>query len=110
MKIRLVAFLLPFFVFLPVFPGGAVTITPVYDPEERSERTGFYDDDRLTPEQRAEIGPSGNDAATLGEARRNALEHAFGLVEAKLGGSTNVTVEVKFTSTELDSTDRKSVV
>ena len=104
MKVRLVAFLLPFFVFLPVFPGGAVTITPVYDPEERSERTGFYDDDRLTPEQRAEIGPSGNDAATLGEARRNALEHAFGLVEAKLGGSTNVTVEVKFTSTELDST------
>ena len=103
MRIRLVTFLLPFLVLLPVFPGGAVTITPVYDPEERSARTGFYDDERLTPEQRAEIGPSGNDAETLGEARRNALEYALGLIEAKLGGGTSIGVEVKF-STELDST------
>ncbi len=103
MKIRLIAFLLPLFVFLPVFPGGTVTITPVYDSEERSARTGFYDDERLTQEQRAEIGPSGNRAETLGEARRNALEHALDLIEAKLGGSANIAVDARF-SNELDST------
>ena len=106
MKIRIAAFLLPFFVLLPVFPGGAVTITPAYDPEERSATprpTGFFDATPLTPEQRAEIGPSGNDAATLGEARRNALEHAFGLIEDRLGGNIDITVDVKFTD-ELDST------
>ena len=103
MKVRLVAFLLPFFVFLPVFPGGAVTVTPAYDPEERNRPTGFWDERSLTQEQKNEIGPSGNDAETLGEARRNALEHAFGLIEAKLGGNIDITVDVKFTD-ELDST------
>ena len=90
MKIPLAAFLLPFFVFLPVFPGGAVTIEPVYGSGERNAQTGFWDETPLTEEQKDETGPSGNDAETLGEARRKALEHALGLIEAKLEGDVTI--------------------
>ncbi len=105
MKILLAAFSLPFFVLLPVLPGGAVTITPVYDSDERNANppTGFWDETPLTEEQKDEIGPSGNDAETLGEARRKALEHALGLMEAKLEGDVTIKAWVGF-SDRLDST------
>ena len=105
MKILLAAFSLPFFVLLPVLPGGAVTITPVYDSDERNANppTGFWDETPLTEEQKDEIGPSGNDAETLGEARRKALEHALGLMDAKLAGDVTIKAWVGF-NYELDST------
>ena len=106
MKIPLVAFLLPVFVLLPVFPGGAVTIEPVYDSGERSAQTGFFDATPLTQEQKDQIGPSGNDAETLGEARRKALEYAFGLMEPKLAGDFTIRVEVSFS----DALSRASAV
>ena len=105
MKIPFAAFLLPFFTFLPVFPGGAVTIEPVYDSGERNANppTGFWDETPLTEEQKDEIGPSGNDAETLGEARRKALEHALGLIEDKLEGDVTIKAWVEF-NYEFDST------
>ena len=98
MKIYVTVFLMLLCVSFPVSSGVAVTIRPDYDyaPAERTERTGFFDDTPLTREQRDEIAPSGNDATTLGEARRNALEYALDFVAAKLGGNITVRVGVKF--------------
>ncbi len=103
MKIHPTAFLLLFCVLFPVFPGVAATITPVYDSDERSGQTGFYDDTALTQQEKNEIAPSGNDAETLGEARRKALEHAFNLIAAKLEGSVTVRVDVGFENTDTTS-------
>ena len=96
MKIHLTAFLLLFCVFFPVSQGIAATVTPDYDSDERNGRTGFYDDTDLTQQEKNEIAPSGNDAETLGGARRKALEHALGLIEAKLEGNFTVRIGVKF--------------
>lgn len=105
MKIHLAAFLLLFCVLLPVSPGIAATIAPVYDSDERTGQTGFYDDTALTQQQKDEIAPSGNDAGTLGEARRKALEHALNLVASKLGGSVAVRVDVGFEAPDTTSSD-----
>ena len=70
MKIHLTAFLLLFCCFFPASSGVAATITPIYDSDERNGSTGFFDATPLTQEERNRIGPSGNNAETLGEARR----------------------------------------
>ena len=103
MKIPLTAFLLLFCVFFPASSGVAATIVPVYNPEEETGRTGFFDATPLTQEERNRIGPSGNDAGTLGEARKKALEHALGLIADKLGGSVTVRVDVGFENTDTTS-------
>ena len=72
------------FFLLTFFPAGpycgAVTIEAQYG-------TGFNDTTGLTEEERALLGDSGNNASTLGQARRNAFEHAAGLLEDRLPGS-----------------------
>ncbi len=109
MKIHLTAFLLLFCVLFPASPSVAATIVPVYDSDERSGQTGFYDDTALTQQEKNEIAPSGNDAETLGEARRKALEHALGLIAPKLGGSVTIRVDVAFEDAD-DTTSSGSII
>ena len=108
MKIPLTAFLLLFCVFSPASSGVAATIVPIYDSDERNGSTGFFDATSLTQKERNRIGPSGNDAGTLGEARRKALEHALGLIADKLGGSVTVRVDVGFEN--IDTTSSGSFI
>ena len=81
------------FFLLTLFPAGpycgAVTIEAQYG-------TGFNDTTRLTEEERALLGDSGNNASTLGQARRNAFEYAAGLLEDRLPGSNTIRVGVSF--------------
>ena len=108
MRIHLTAFLLLFCVFFPASSGVAATIVPIYNPEEETGRTGFFDVTPLTQEERNRIGPSGNDAETLGDARKKALEHALGLIADKLEGSVTVRVDVGFKN--IDTTSSGSFI
>lgn len=61
---------------------------------------GFNDSTELTQEDKDLLAGSGNNANTLGEARRNALEHATGLLGSKLPGANVIRVEAFFKSFE----------
>lgn len=99
------------FFLLTVFPAvsysGAVTIEAIYTDVPG---TGFNDTTGLTEEERALLGDNGNNAGTLGEARRNALEHAASSLERKLPGSNTIRVEVSFGSFEDGTTVAKTHV
>ena len=87
---------------LPAVPhGGAVTIEAVYTDVPG---IGFNDTSRLREEERALLGESGNSAATLGQARRNAFRHAAGLLERRLPGPNTIRVEVSFRFFEDENT------
>ena len=97
------------FFLLTVFPAvpysGAVTIKAIYvDPQG----IGFNDTAALTEEERALLGDNGNDASTLGQARRNAFEHAASLLEQKLPGHNTIRVEVSFGFFEDENTVAKT--
>ena len=97
------------FFLLTVFPAvsysGAVTIKAIYvDPQG----IGFNDTAGLTEEERALLGDNGNNASTLGQARRNAFEHAASLLERKLPGPNTIRVEVSFGSFEDENTVAKT--
>lgn len=92
-------------VFSAVSYSGAVTIEAVY---ADAPGVGFYDTTGLTEEQRALLVDNGNNASTLGEARRNAFEHAAGLLERRLPGSNVIRVEVSFRSFENEATVAKA--
>ncbi len=87
------------FFLLTVFPAvpysGAVTIEAIYTDVPG---IGFNDTTGLTEEQKARLGDGGNNASTLGQARRNAFEHAAGLLEEKLPGQNTIRVEASFRS------------
>ena len=89
------------FFLLTVFPAvsysGAVTIKAIY---ADVPGTGFNDTAGLTDEERALLGDNGNSASTLGEARRNAFEHAARLLESRLPGANVIRVEAFFKSFE----------
>jgi hypothetical protein len=93
------------FFLLTVFPAvpycGAVTIMAVY---ADVPGIGFNDTAGLTEEERALLGDNGNNAGTLGQARRNAFEHAAGLLERKLPGQNTIRVKVSFRSFENEAT------
>ena len=80
-------------VFSAVPYSGAVTIKAIYTDVPG---VGFNDTTGLTEEERALLGDNGNNASTLGEARRNAFRHAAGLLERKLPGPNTIRVEVSF--------------
>ncbi|MYH40158.1 MAG: hypothetical protein F4154_04305 [Candidatus Dadabacteria bacterium] len=61
---------------------------------------GFNDPTELTQEDKDLLARSGNSAITLGEAKRNALEHAASLLEDKLPGANVIRVETFFKSFE----------
>lgn len=93
------------FFLLTVFPAvsysGAVTIKAIY---ADAPGVGFNDTSGLTEEERALLADNGNDASTLGQARRNAFEHAAGLLERKLPGQNTIRVKVSFGSFEHENT------
>ena len=97
------------FFFLTVFPavpyGAAVTIKAIYTDVPG---IGFNDTTGLSEEERALLEDNGNSASTLGEARRNAFEHAAGLLEQKLSGSNVIRVDVSFGSFENEATVAKA--
>ena len=97
------------FFLLTVFPavpyGGAVTIQAIYTD---APGVGFNDTAGLTEEERELLADNGNNAGTLGQARRNAFEHAAGLLERKLPGQNTIRVEVSFGSFEDENTVAKT--
>ncbi len=74
---------------------SAVTIEILYTD---ASGVGFKDNEPLTEEQRSLLEETGNNAQTLGQARKNALEYAIGLLENKLTSSNAIRVEVSFSS------------
>ena len=56
---------------------SAVTIEILYTD---ASGVGFKDNEPLTEEQRSLLEETGNNAQTLGQARKNALEYAIGLL------------------------------
>ena len=93
------------FFLLTIFPAvpycGAVTIEALY-PD--APGTGFNDQSGLTEEKRALLGDNGNNASTLGQARRNAFEHAASLLEDRLPGPNIIRVEASFIPFEDETT------
>ena len=90
--------------FLSVPYCGAVTIKALY---ADAPGTGFNDTTRLTEEKRTlfgDNGNNGNNANTLGQARRNAFEHAARLLENRLPGPNTIRVEVLFRFFEEETT------
>ena len=99
------------FFLLTVFPAasytGAVTIRAVY---KDVQGIGFNDTSGLTEEERAALAENGNNAETLGQARKNAFDHAAGLLGKKLPGSNVIRIEVSFTSFEDEATVAKTYI
>lgn len=97
------------FFLLTVFPAvsysGAVMIKAIY---ADVPGVGFNDTAALTEEERVLLGDNGNTASTLGEARRNAFEHAASLLGQKLPGQNTIRVEVSFGSFEDEATVAKT--
>lgn len=97
------------FFLLTVFPAasysGAVTIEAIY---ADVPGIGFNDTTGLTEEERVLLGDNGNNASTLGQARRNAFEHAASLLEQKLPGQNTIRVEVSFGFFEDEATVAKT--
>ena len=88
-------FLLSVFSVIP--QSTAVTIQFLYTDVPG---VGFNDSTELTQEDKNLLAGSGNSASTLGEARKNALEHAASLLESRLPGANVIRVEAFFKSFE----------
>ena len=69
---------------------------------------GFNDPTELTQEDKNLLAGSGNNASTLGEARKNALEHAARLLESRLPGANTIRVETFFKSFEEEAVVAKT--
>lgn len=97
------------FFLLGAFPAAtycdAVTIRAIYTD---TQGIGFNDTAGLTEEERALLGGNGNSADTLGQARRNAFEHAARLLERRLPGENTIRVEASFGSFEDETTVAKT--
>ncbi len=86
---------------------AAITVQFLYND---SPGVGFKDLTELTQEDRELLDSDGNNANTLGQARRNALEYAGSLLESRLPGQNIVRVEVSFeVITEEDTVARTSI-
>ena len=80
-------------VFSPLPTCVAVTIEEIYDDDDGE---GFLDETELTQTQKDLLAADGNDAETLGEARKNAFEHATSLLESRLTNTNTVRIGVEF--------------
>ena len=91
----------------PVAPCVAVTIEEIYDDDDGE---GFKDATPLTQIEQNSLAASGNNATTLGEARKNAFEHATSILERRLTNSNTIRVSAKFTifSSQQDPNDPNS--
>jgi len=95
LSVGLLFFLLSVFSAVP--QCVAVTIQFLYTD---ASGIGFNDTTELTQEDKDLLARSGNNASTLGEARRTALEHAASLLESRMPGENVIRVEVSFRSFE----------
>ncbi len=89
-----------FTLFFPVRSGFSITITPIYDD---APGTGFKDRTTLGGTSLFSLSMQfpvfkGNNAATLGEARKVAFEHALGIIGKNLQGGNEITVTARFVS------------
>ena len=80
-------------VFSPLPTCVAVTIEEIYDDDDGE---GFKDETELTQTQKDLLAADGNDAETLGEARKNAFEHATSLLESRLTNTNTIRISVEF--------------
>lgn len=97
------AFFLLILLFFSVPRSDAVTARAVYDPDERSGSSGFFDNTPLTQAERNSLGPGGSDVTTLGEARRRAFERVLCVFENRLRGEFTIRLDVSFGSFPGDS-------
>ena len=81
-------------VLAPPPPCIAVTIEEIYDDESGE---GFEDGTALTQEEKTFLSARGNDAGTLGEARKKAFEHATSILAGRLAGANTIRVKAEFT-------------
>ena len=65
----------------------------IYDDDDGE---GFKDETALTQTQKDFLAMRGNDAETLGEARKNALEHVTSLLESRLTNTNTIRISAKF--------------
>ncbi len=90
-------FLLSFFSWVP--NSLSITFEPLYID---APRTGFYDRSSLTPTEKTLFLAGGNNAQTLGEARRNAFEAVLNQFELWFVGNSTVRVQASFQNLEPD--------
>ena len=85
-------------VFSAVSSSLAATIEIIYrEPIFENEKgKGFHDKTPLTEEEKDFLARHGNDAETLGEARRNAFRYAADLLASKLATDKTIRVASKF--------------
>ena len=96
MKLLCIVLTLVFLLSFPTHYGFSITIKPFYlDNLEE----GFKSTSVLSGQEKQSLSATGNNATTLGEARKNALEHAFSIIEKKISSKNDsVSVEVEFFS------------
>ena len=90
--------------FAPPLPGQAVTIEDIYSDDDGE---GFLDGTDLTQAEKDRLATRGNDAETLGEARKNAFEHATSILESRLTNTNTIRISTEFVifSGQEDSSD-----
>lgn len=74
-------------------PGASVTIDVTYTD---ALNEGFNDPTPLSQEQRNLLSSRGNNAQTLGEARKNAFRHAISILEGRLGNQSTIRIRAEF--------------
>ena len=74
-------------------PCAAVVIHEIYSD---APGEGFKDTTPLPQDQRDMLSSRGNNAQTLGEARKNAFEHATSTLERRLTNSSTIRIEAEF--------------
>ena len=79
--------------FSPTLPCVAVTIEEIYD-DDAGE--GFLDGTDLTQAEKDFLATRRNNAETLGEARKNAFEHATSILESRLTNTNTIRISANF--------------
>ena len=79
--------------FAPLPPCVAVTIEEIYDDDDGE---GFKDETDLAQAEKTFLAARGNDAETLGEARKKAFEHATSILESRMTNSNTIRISVEF--------------
>ncbi len=96
MKLLCIVLTLVFLLSFPTHYGFSITIKPFY---VDNLEEGFKSTSVLSGQEKQYFSARGNNATTLGEARKNALEHAFSIIEKKISSKNDsVSVEVEFFS------------
>ena len=80
-------------VFSPLPRCAAVTIEAIYDDDDGE---GFKDETPLAPTLKEFLATRGNDADTLGEARKNAFEYTASLLESRLTNTNTIRIGMEF--------------